>query len=152
MNIDHRTKEKCLALIEQKLEGQIESIHKQISDLKDSLINDTKSSAGDKYETGRERVAKDLGRLELQYEQYRKKLTLLTNLTVKSDDHVDFGSLVKTDHGIYFFSLALGKMPIDDTFFYALSVTSPIGQAMFGTKRGETILFQGRDITIIELL
>ncbi|QZT38352.1 GreA/GreB family elongation factor [Halosquirtibacter xylanolyticus] len=152
MKVDQSIKNQCLKLIEQKVREQIVSCRKQISDLKDSLIDDTKSSAGDKYESSRERVAKDLNRLELQCAQYLKNMTFISSLDSGIKDVTSLGSLVKTKQGVYFFSLPLGKITLGKDDFYALSITSPIGKAMLGTKVGDCVMFQGREITILDII
>ena len=49
------------------------------------------------------------------------------------------GSLIKTNRGYFFMSVALGKVVVDDIKVIALSPQSPLGQKLMGLKAGETV-------------
>ncbi|QZE14916.1 GreA/GreB family elongation factor [Halosquirtibacter laminarini] len=148
MKIHSDLKQLCTNVLLIRVEEQISVLKRQVEDMKESLVDDTKSSAGDKYETSRERISRDLNRLELQLSQHNKNLLFLNKLNGELKESVDLGAMVQTNQGIYFFSLALGKVEMESVIFYALSIQSPIGRALRGAKRGDSILFQGRKIEI----
>ncbi len=67
-------------------------------------------------------------------------------------EKVGFGSLVETSNGIYFISIGMGKVMLDDTSFYAISLASPLGQALKGAQTGDTLTFNGDNIQIISVI
>ena len=63
-------------------------------------------------------------------------------------DRVSYGSLVSTNEGTYYFSVALGKVLMDAKPYLALSMASPIGKALADRQAGEEVVFMGRKIRI----
>lgn len=124
-----------------------------IQSAKESRDNDTKSSAGDKYETGREMMQREINKYEEQlYKaiQLKKELDYL-NLE-KEQKKVEKGSLVITDKGIYFLSVGLGKIQIDKEKYFAISLASPIGNLLHQKEVGTSISFNGRSIVIEKIV
>jgi transcription elongation GreA/GreB family factor len=70
----------------------------------------------------------------------------------KQNSTADFGSLVISNKGKYFISVALGRIVINNTEYYALSLASPIGQALKGHKQGDSISFNRQNIVIDDVL
>lgn len=117
------------------------------------MKNDTKSSAGDKFETGREMMQMELNKHQAQLKLFLQLQQDLARLDVnKIQDTVIFGSLVMTTLGCYFFSVALGKISVDGCDYYALSLASPVGKRMQGARAGDVIPFQGKSIEITEII
>jgi Transcription elongation factor, GreA/GreB, C-term len=111
-----------------------------LSDLKESAGNETKSTAGDKYETA-------LAMLQIEQANYRAQLLELQiqkavfekiNPQIKTEKILP-GSLVKTDLGIFFLCIALGKACIDGKEIMAISPQSPLGQKLLGSKKNDKI-------------
>lgn len=124
-----------------------------IQSAKESRDNDTKSSAGDKYETGREMMQREINKYEEQlYKaiQLKKELDYL-NLE-KEQKKVEKGSLVITDKGIYFLSVGLGKIQIEKEKYFAISLASPIGNLLHQKEVGTSISFNGRSIVIEKIV
>ncbi|MCT4673175.1 MAG: hypothetical protein N4A37_08040 [Prolixibacteraceae bacterium] len=152
MNINLSIKEEFGRLVLSKIKEQIDLCKKGVEDLKDALVNDTKSSAGDKYETSRERISSDLNRLELQLIQYQKSYTFASKINMEPKDRVEVGSLVLTNDGVYLFFLPLGKVECENGPFYSLSITSPIGQLFKNKEVGAEVTFQGRQYKILDVI
>jgi predicted aspartyl protease len=57
--------------------------------------------------------------------------------------HIAIGSLVKTDKGFLFVSVALGKIIIDDSAVIVLSPQSPLGQKLIGLHANESAEING---------
>ena len=49
------------------------------------------------------------------------------------------------------FSIGLGIIQVEKQDYYAVSIQSPIGQAMQNKKVGDTISFQNKEIEIKEI-
>jgi len=133
----------------EELDRKIEVISAAIASAKDSRNNDTKSSAGDKYETGREMMQIEIEKNEVLLNQTAKQRKELARINVSEEfNKVAFGSLVVTDKGTYFISIGIGKIQIDDQICYAISLASPIGALLKDKMLGDEVSFQGRSFVI----
>lgn len=134
------------------LERKVEETKKTILLVKESM-SDTKSSAGDKHETGRALMQIELDKNEshlIKTMRLKKELSLLK--TKKEFCKVEFGSLVITNYENYYISIGLGKLNIDNENYYAISLASPIGQVIQNKTVGDVIHFQNREIMIQEIV
>jgi transcription elongation GreA/GreB family factor len=135
----------CIAM----LEARISRLQQSIVHAQQAASDDTKSSAGDKFETSREMMKLEIDKNNAQLSQADTMLQHLHKLNPGTTmDKVAFGSLVHTNEGIYYFSVGLGKLMVDDKVCFALSMVSPIGKALGGRKAGETVDFMGRKVEI----
>ena len=76
-----------------------------------------------------------------------KELLLQIKLD-KKYTKVEFGSLVKTNHGNYLMALAYGQIQVEEEIFYVISLVSPLAQAMLGKRTGEDFQFQDKEYSI----
>ncbi|MBB5634285.1 transcription elongation GreA/GreB family factor [Pedobacter cryoconitis] len=111
--------------------------------------DDTKSSAGDKFETTREMMQQDIARNKNLLLDANQNLQLLTSLeeTVPGDV-VRNGALVYTSNGIFYISISAGQLKVDEQLVFAISAVSPIGQLLIGKKEGESFSFNKNEYTI----
>lgn len=129
-----------------------ERLNKQISDAQQAAAEDTKSSAGDKYETSREMMKQEIDKANQQLAIFEKMEAVLMKISPdKPKRKVELGSLIVCNEGIYFFSVSLGQIKIQGQVVYCLSLASPLGKIMMGKKAGETFAFRGREIKIQEI-
>ena len=141
-----------LAQLLQHLEQNIAETVQAIASAKESRDNESKSSAGDKYETGRAMMQIELENNGRQLEKTRLAKQDLQQLNVQEPHTlVSQGSLVHTNQGIYFISIGFGKLELVEQPYYAISLASPIGQALKNAKVGDTVSFQGKVLKILEL-
>ncbi|KGE15923.1 GreA/GreB family elongation factor [Sphingobacterium deserti] len=139
MEIKKQLLEYCLS----KSEERLTEIVYAIQQAQEGIESDTKSSAGDKYETSREMIQQDLNRYQNQLLQAKKDAVLLQNIILDEKETIGPGSLVKTDKGSYFIAISLGKYRLQDEDFMIISGSSPIGRLLIGNKVGDTIQFNG---------
>ena len=100
---------------------------------KESRDSDTKSSAGDKFETGREMMQREMDKISASIDQSKNQLNFLSKINLNRPySTVDLGCLIITDQGIYYISIGLGKVEINAEIIYAISLESPIGQLFKG--------------------
>ena len=153
MTINVEIKQALYDQLKAMLDDKINAIRKAMSETSESMENDTKSSAGDKFETGREMMQIELNN---QHVQLNKLLQLQHDLSLikVTEIHrtVGFGCLVNTSMGGYFISVALGKVIHDGSNYYALSLASPIGKALHQAKVGDVVNFQGKKIEILDMV
>ena len=137
--------QKCLYLALTK----IDSLKSELVALQEASNQDTKSSAGDKYETGRSMIMLEKEKLGVQLmEAYKLKKALDLIDLGKPINKVSLGALVKESNNFYYFSANFGALNIADVKVFALSTLSPIGQAMLGKTVGDTYNFRGQKFLI----
>lgn len=116
---------------------------------RDSSTEDTKSSAGDKYETGRAMMQQDIDRQTLQLGEAQKLKTFLERMQPEhSGETVQNGSLAFTDQGIFYIAISLGQVDLDGKKYFVISSASPIGEKLMKQKAGAKFSFNGKDYKI----
>lgn len=111
--------------------------------------DDTKSSAGDKFETTREMLQQDIFRNKKLLADAEQNLNLLLSLEeVPVTEVVKNGSLVITSQGIFYISISAGQMHVGDTTAFAISAASPVGQLMLGKKIKDVFTFNEKKYKI----
>jgi transcription elongation GreA/GreB family factor len=145
-------KKQIFKKLNEMLNQRIDAAKKAIEEVIEARDEETKSTIGDKYETGRVMVEMEMDKLKEQLEQ---SLTLKKNLSyVKVDSLsqlVEYGSIVKTNLGTYFIAVGLGVVEVEQQKIFCISLASPIGQAIRDKKVGEKVNFQNRVIEILKV-
>lgn len=145
-------KNNILIQINNILNEKIEAAQNAIASAKESRDNETKSSVGDKYETGRAMMQMELEKNRVQLNKALNLKNELEKINLhKINDKIEFGSLVITSSGNYFISIGIGKIKIDNKIYYSISQASPIGKAMQNKRANDKFIFQGKEITVIEI-
>lgn len=146
-------KAQVLKTLQEDLKVKIEFSTQEIESIIESRNSDTKSSAGDKFETGRAMAQMELEKMGKALGRSTKLLQNLDLINLeKQYKQVEFGSIVITNKENYFASFGLGKVTVDSIDYYAISLASPIGQVIRQKRVGDIIEFQGRGIIIEEIL
>ena len=141
--------EQIIALLDEK----ITMAEKAVLSAKESRNSETKSSAGDKHETGRAMSQIELDNSEMQLGKVLNLKRQFLQLDVlKERNIVEPGCLVRTDNGTYFISIGLGKIELKNADCYAVSIQSPIGRAMQNKKVGDLISFQNKHFEVQDIL
>lgn len=126
--------------LEKELMERLEIAQQNYDDALESRNNDTKSSAGDKYETSRAMMQQEMDNAEARIHQVKLFMNELHRLpTEEKTDQVISGSLVETSRGIYFLGLSLGKIEVQNRIIYAISTASPLGKLLLNKKVGDEI-------------
>ena len=139
-------KEELITIIRQKLSEKIENFEKLIAETRASS-NDTKRTMEDKYETGREMLQQEINNLQVQLNEILKQRDFLKTVLPKPNDKAEKGAIVKTEKGLFFISVSLGEIKIDNQKIICISPESPLAKAMFGKKKSE--IFSINNITQI---
>lgn len=119
----------------------------------ESILEEEKNSAGDKYETSRETMTQDLNSLEKQIKQSKLDLEELYRLnTIKeTPPTVQEGALVKLGTEWFLLAVSIGQVKVNDDKVFLLSKNSPLGELLIGKKKKEQINFRGKMQVIEEL-
>ncbi len=122
----------------QLVNDKVSLLQKVLADLKESGSNETKSTAGDKHETA-------LAMLQIEQANMRSQLkdALTQKVTLEKIDPaisapvILNGSLIKTNRGYLYMSIALGKAVVDGIAVIALSPQSPLGLKLMGLSEAD---------------
>lgn len=140
---------RCLALAAKS----IQTARAALAAAQEAGNAETRSSAGDKYETGRTMMQLEQEKLKGQLMQAIELKNQLAQLRPgPSGETAGAGSLVFTNHGNFYLSVGLGKVIMDGQVYFAISLESPLGQALRGRRKGEKFVFQDRNYTIGEVV
>ena len=139
-------------LCEHLMAQRIDTAETALAQAREASNDDTKSSAGDKFETTREMMQQDITRnkgLLMDAKQNLKVLEAIKD-TPKSD-RVKSGSLVETSEGIFYISISVGQLKVEGKPFFAISALSPIGQLLLGKKVDDAVSFNNRKYIIKDI-
>ena len=114
-----------------------------------SLKEETKSSAGDKHETGRAMLQLERENAGKQLAEIEKVEAIFNRLRPdNSEGPAHLGCVVETSQAKYFLSIPSGALKVGDATFYAIGLGSPIGQLLFGKKVGDVVRFRESELKI----
>lgn len=134
------------------LEEKVNSLNHAIQSSIESRDNETKSSVGDKYETGRAMAQMELEKNRIQLNKVLNMQRELERINLyKKLDKVEFGSIVETNSEMFFISVSLGKISFDNKTIFCISLASPIGKILYNKKVGNNFLFQEKEISILNI-
>jgi len=138
----------CLAYVNQR----IDTARQALNDAQESANAEEKSSAGDKYETGRAMAhlerEKALGQLN---EGLKLKAALEKVSSANTSVEVCLGSIVFTDKNNFYLTISAGKLLSDGVEFIALAPASPIGALLLGHKKGDQFVFNNQTWVIKDI-
>jgi transcription elongation GreA/GreB family factor len=141
----NRIKEELFKQCLQYVEDCISTAELAINDARESANDDTKSSAGDKFETGREMMQQEIDRNRKQLEEAKKmKIALEQIESYQASEIVHAGSLVFTNFGKFYISISRGQIQVDGENYFAISGVSPIGLKLMRQKVGHEFDFNGK--------
>jgi hypothetical protein len=128
---------------------RIDSAQKAIKSAQESANQDSKSSMGDKYETGRAMAQLEIEKNTIQLAEAIKLKKQLE--AIPKDQHgnkVKNGSLILTNNGNYFLAISAGKIEIEGITYFALSSASPLGTKMMNLEEGNSFEFGGKQFVL----
>lgn len=141
--------QQCEAFLNQRLQN----VQQKIKAIQESLLSETKSTAGDKHETGRAMLQLEREKAGQQLAEIQKEKEILSKINLEQPSEVaHLGSVVMTTQANYFLSISSGLHQVNGISFYAISPSTPIGKLLLGKKEGDVISFRGQSFTITNLL
>jgi hypothetical protein len=124
------------------LEDKLQFLKSTLEEATDAGNNETKSTAGDKHETGR-------AMMQLEQEKLGQQLLEIENQLLDFDK-IDFtiqsktiinGSFIETNKGCFLIASAIGKIEVEDKVVYVISSKSPLALTLLGLKEKEDVDF-----------
>ena len=145
-------KDQLLSRCEAWVDDRLSHLQTELTSLKQSLQDETKSSVGDKYETTRTMTHLDMEKLSgqlLETEKMRQVLSKIRSGRANVENGADLGTLVETDQETYFLSISMGNTSVEGKNYVCLSPVSPLGTLLIGKKAGEILRFGSRTLKIM---
>lgn len=151
MKINLRLKQQLFDQCVDFVEERHLKIQNQIKEIQEALTSETKSSAGDKHETGRAMLQLEREKVGEQLAEIEKVKQNLSKINVaQSSDGIGLGSVVFTSSANYFIAISAGHIEVNSEFFYAISPHTPIGLVLKGKHKGDKIVFRDQSFVINE--
>jgi hypothetical protein len=139
----------CINYVQERMNAAQQAIN----EAQQATNDDTKSSAGDKYETGREMMQQETNRNLTQLNEANKLLIALNQVsTAGNHETAEPGSVVITNNGRFYLSISAGTINLNGEPYFAISPASPIGLKMKGCRAGEEFNLNGKVYIVKEVL
>jgi hypothetical protein len=120
----------------------LQTVQQTISSNTKALQTETKSSAGDKHETGRAMLQLETEKAGLQLANITQMQTILAKIEPTKLVTVGcLGSLITTTNGTYFLAISAGQITLNSKVYFAVSTASPIGKLLLGKTVGDAIIW-----------
>ncbi len=138
----------------------IEILQRKVGALQDAIEQaqsaanlETKSSAGDKYETGRAMMHIEKDKLTMQLAAGFKLLELLNQIPFdKAFNSVKPGALLETSQGLFYCCVSLGECQFESHTIQTISLRSPLGQQFRNHKIGDTFEFRSVRYELLNII
>ena len=149
MNVKEKLYQLCLENVNQRQAN----IQKNFASIQEAMLSETKSSAGDKHETGRAMLQLEREKLGNQLAEIQKvkEILLKVNSTAKVSQGC-LGSVMYTSQANYFISVSVGEIIVENDKFYAIATNTPIGKLLLGKKVGDSITFRNQSFVIEKIV
>ncbi len=149
MNIKTELLETCKKFVE----NRFKTVQEILLSFQNDLQSETKSSAGDKHETGRAMLQLEMEKTSQQLIGIKQMISILDKIDIsKKSKKIHLGSIVFTEKDSYFLSISAGKIILNNEVFYAISTSSPIGKLLLGKQENEQFLFNGNTLKIQKIV
>lgn len=145
----HTLKRQLYILCINCISATIKNAEELIADAREAAANETKSSAGDKYETAREMMQQEIDLNTARLNVAKAQEQVLKQIdTERTNDVVVPGSVVQTDSGYFYIAVGAGQLMVDGVKYYVISMDSPLGAQLKGKRAGDTYALNGKTFTI----
>jgi transcription elongation GreA/GreB family factor len=146
-------KQSVIVAIKNKISATKANITESLESERFAIQQETKSSAGDKYETQREMIQADIRRSEAQLEETKMNEEMMEHFhDFKS--MIILGTLVQLSQGnnqlFVFIGPAVGDVLVEKQKIKVISSISPFGQLLMGKKLGDVINFNQKSFQIVD--
>ncbi|WP_250433534.1 GreA/GreB family elongation factor [Hanstruepera flava] len=130
-------------------QANLKTIQFQIQEINKALTSETKSSAGDKHETGRAMLHLEREKLGNQLAEHKKLQEILSRIQVnRISDVVGLGSVVYTTQANYFVAISAGELEVGGTIYFGISTQTPIGKLLLGKTVNHEVVFRDQKFSI----
>ena len=146
-------KHRLLAECKRHVDARIATAKQSMNDAQESANEESKSSVGDKYETGRAMMQIERDKAATQLQETLKLKHILDQIAIDANsEKVIAGSLVVTDSKKIFISIGLGRLTLDGEEFLVVGAGSPLGKALMGLRVDDQVVFNNERLTILQVV
>jgi transcription elongation GreA/GreB family factor len=137
---------RLLVLCHNYVDQRMANSKQAMDDAQAAANEEGKSSAGDKYETGRAMAQIERDKAAQQLDEALKLKKVLSGLDSSIvNDSVRLGSVVETTSSNFYLAISAGKFLIETREFLIISPNSPIGKLLLNLKVGDTFRFNNKE-------
>ena len=134
------TKSEVIAELDRQLLRKLSYLNTSLKQAIDSRNSDTKSSAGDKFETSREMAQIEIQKIETEISKTQQ---FFTDLASKASQ------LIITDKGAFLISIPFGKVMVNTTEVFCISNSAPITKQLVNTEISANFEYRGVTYNIL---
>ena len=139
---------RCFELASKK----VNALEAELASMRDAVQTESKSTAGDKHETGRAMIHLEQEKLQKQLAEAQSVLSELEQLKPEQTfETVQKGALVQTNRAAFYIAVGLGKINQTGTDVFVISSQSPIAKQMVGKRSGESFNMNGTEYAITSI-
>lgn len=146
-----KIKTQLLEQCNQHVNKRIKDYKNEIDLIKESIESNDKVS-NEEDDSGNSKLLSDLEKNMIYFndaQKMREQLLLIRpNLVTET---AVLGSIVKTDSLSFFIAISIGKVEVEGSDYFIISMASPIGQLIRSKTKGHQFEFNGRKYTITEV-
>jgi transcription elongation GreA/GreB family factor len=139
----------CIELASSK----VEALEQELNATREATTTESKSSAGDKHETGRAMMHLEQEKLHKQLAEAQTIVAELARIDATTiHTQIGLGTLVKTDKATFLLAAGLGKVDFEGITYFVVSTKAPIAAQFLGKSAGEKVNMNGTvyDIQSVE--
>lgn len=145
-------KQELLQVCMDYVNKRISNYKLEMDTIKESIENNDKGSSEDD-DSGNGKLLNDLEKNAQHLNDATKMLETLKQINPKiHNESGTLGSIVYTQTNTFFLSVSVGKIELDNSSYFAISLQSPIGMLLKNKTKGDQINFNGTLYTITNII
>jgi len=138
-------KVEIIKAIRKQVEDTVKMHEHSLEEIRSSIANESKRTAGDKHETALAMLQAEQERVGRHLQQVREQLSVVNHLLSQPGVAADGkGSLVHTDKGVFFLGVAAGRVTVGNSPVFAISVAAPVARKLLTTPVGASFSLNGQ--------
>ena len=146
-------KSKLLAHCIELANSKVAALEHELHATRESATSESKSTAGDKHETGRAMMHLEQEKLHKQLAEAQAIVAELERIdSVAVHTQIGLGSLVQTNKTTFLLAAGLGKVEFEGTTYFVVSTKAPIAAQFLGKSARDKVNMNGTvyDIQSVE--
>jgi len=147
VNFKNQVFDKIRAELITEVESAAAEMHRVLTAAKE----ESKSSMGDKYETGRAMAHLELEKLSYQHENKKLMLAALERIQTSLKTTAQPGAVVETSVGLFFICIQAPELSVLKKKVIPISLQSPLGKTLSGCSSGAKFNLNGREIIVNDI-
>ena len=146
------TKKEVYNIFCQQIEQKIQSAIQSWNEANESVLSETKSSVGDKHETGRAMAQIEVEKASKILNETKQMGSIIQLLEPeKTSQKAELGALIETDLGLFYLSTGIGKIEIKNQTIFCIGMNSPIGISLLNKRNDEKFYFADKNGIILNI-